>query len=322
LSVRYFPVDRKFADKIKKLFNVFFQHMQSIAFSALVFSLTVNLFQLWPQQVWAENQPILSQSNSTNESNDSLSAARDQLEKAFTSFREEDFNATREHLSQSRALLDRSVLNSTSQTVKTEAKKLVDEIDAFQQKLADGEAGRENSIARFWRRATSFIRREAEQLVDQYIELSQNEKTFKHLLDAKMHLFIAEHDLFVSHDARDAYAELNQVLADLALAQQEAVEEVLPEVKELSGEVTFLQDAMNFSSKSWLDNEVLMHLQNASSELVKAEKTALPDTSLQIGVIRHQIDDLRKQVETINLRNDYDKIMEHIKMIISKLETE
>ena len=296
--------------------------MRTTALPALVCTLAICLFQLWPIQVWAENPSTLSQSSSSDNSNDSLAAARDQLEKAFTSFREEDFKATREYLNNSRTLLDRSVLNSTSETVKTEAKKLVEEIEDFQQKLADGETGRENSIARFWRRATSFIRREAEQLLNQYIELSQNEKTFKHLLDAKMHLFIAEHDLFVSHDARDAYAELDQVLADLALARQEAVEEVLPEVEKLSNEVSLLQDAMNFSSKSRLDNEVLRHLQNASSELVKAEKTALPDTSLQIGVIRHQIDDLRKEVETINLRNDYDKIMTHIKMIISKLETE
>ncbi len=296
--------------------------MKTKALSALVFTLAISLFQLWSEQARAENQNNPPQSNTNNQANESLSAARDQLEKAFSSFREENFTATREHLNQSRALLDRSVLNSASQTVRTEAKKLVDEIDAFQQKIADGETTRENSIARFWRRATSFIRREAEQLVNQYVELSQNEKTFKHLLDAKMHLFIAEHDLFVSHDARDAYGELNQVLADLALAEQEAVEDVRPEVAKLVTQVTSLQDSMNATSKSWLDNEVLSHLQSASDELTKAEKTALPDTSLQIGVIRHQIDALRKEVETINLRNDYDLIMEHMKMIISKLETE
>ena len=300
----------------------FFQHVKTIAFPALIFVVVTGFCQLWPVAVQAENQTQPAQSNLPTQADGSLNAARQQLEQAFSSFRDDDIEATREHLLKAKALLDQSSLNSASETVKLEAKKLVDEIESFQLKLAEGGDQKKNSIARFWRRATSFIRREAEQLVHQYVELSQNEKTFKHLLDAKMHLFIAEHDLFVSHDARDAYTELDQVLADLELARQEAVDEVRPEVEVLSTLVISLQDAMSASSKSWLDNEVLMHLQKASNELLRAEQTAMPDNSLQIGVIRQQIDELRKEVETINLRNDYDEIMKRLKMIIAKLESE
>ena len=253
---------------------------------------------------------------------DSLNAARDYLQQAFSSYRDENIAATRDSLLKAKALLDQSALNSASATVKTEAKKLVAEIESFEQKLEQGGEQKENSIARFWHRATSFIRREAEQLVHQYVELSQNEKTFKHLLDAKMHLFIAEHDLFVSHDMGDASAELDQVLSDLSLARQEAIDAVAPEVENLTEKVGTLQQTMSEGSQLWLDNEVLRHLQNAQTELASAEQTAMPDTSLQIGIIRHQIDDLREQVETMNLRNDYDVIMERLKMLIAKLESE
>lgn len=292
--------------------------MKTIVFSTLIFVVVTFYCQLWPEVVQAQT----AQPSPQTQSDGSLSEARQQLEQAFSSFRDDDMEATRKHLLEAKTLLDQSSLNSASETVKLEAKKLVNEIESFQLKLAEGGAEKENSIARFWRRATSFIRREAEQLVNQYVELSQNEKTFKHLLDAKMHLFIAEHDLFVSHDARDAYAELDKVLADLSLARQQAVKDVLPEVQKLTDQVNSLQQKMSAASKSWLDNEVLSHLKKATEELLMAEQTAKPDTSLQIGDIRQQVDELRKEVETINLRNDYDEIMKRLKMIIDKLESE
>ena len=296
--------------------------MKTFVRSASAFMLVVALVQPGIGQVYAQQKVEPSQPNQSSEAEKSLNAARDQLQQAFSSFKDRQLDATREYLDKAKQLLDHSALNSASETVQSEAKKLVDEIESFQQQLAGGEDKQDGSIARFWRRATSFIKREAEQLVHQYVELSQNEKTFKHLLDAKMHLFIAEHDLFVSHDARDAHVELDQVLGDLALAEQEAVTDVQPEVQGLTEQVTALQEKMSAASKSWLDNEVLAHLRNATDELLQAEQTALPETSIQISAIRHQIDGLRKEVETINLRNDYDEIMERMKMIIEKIESE
>ncbi len=297
-------------------------YVKSQVFTVLVMTAMLGLSGLWSTSLQAQNPAQQTQSEPTNGSDDSLSAARDQLEQAFSSYRDKNIEATREHLLQARSLLDQSALNSASQTVKTEAAKLVDEIQAFEQKLAAGNEAEEGSIARFWRRATSFIRREAEQLVDQYVELSQNEKTFKHLLDAKMHLFIAEHDLFVSHDSQDAFAELDKVLVDLDLASQEAVADFRPRVDGLTDKVTALQQLMTASEESWLGFQVIMHLQNATSDLVKAEQAAKPETSLQIGIIRHQLEGLRREEETRNLRNEYDKIMEDLKLMISKLETE
>ncbi len=299
-----------------------YRHVKVFSHLLFVFCMLLSLGIMTGGMVFADNKAVSRQAHQASAAEKSLNAARDQLQLAFSSFRDKQFEQTQKYLLQARELLDDSALNSASQTVQSEARNLVDEIEAFEQKLAQGADQKEGSIARFWRRATSFIRREAEQLVHQYVALSQNEKTFKHLLDAKMHLFIAEHDLFVSHDARDAYLELDKVLKDLALAQQQAVKEVLPEVEKLSAQVTALREKMNRSSESWLDNEVLMRLQKATEELLSAEQTAQPDTSMQIGSIRRQIDDLRKEVETINLRTDYDKIMKRIKMIIEKLESE
>ncbi len=296
-------------------------YLTSQVLTVLVMTAVLGLSGLWPMPVQAQNQAQQTQPEQPRSNDDSLGAARDQLEQAFSSYREKNIQATREHLLQARGLLDQSALNSASQTVKTEARKLVDEIQAFEQKLAAGNEAEESSIARFWRRATSFIRREAEQLVDQYVELSQNEKTFKHLLDAKMHLFIAEHDLFVSKDSRDAYAELYKVLVDLDLASREAVGEFKPQVADLTDKVTALRKLMSASEQSWLGSEVIEHLQNARSDLLLAEQTAKPETSLQISIIRHQIEGLRREEETRNLRNDYDAIMEDLKLIISKLET-
>ncbi len=287
--------------------------------TVLILTVAFGLCGSWPTPVQAQDPARATAPLATD---DSLSAARDQLEQAFSSYRDQDIEATRNHLRQARDLLDQSVLNSASQTVKTEAKKLVDEIESFEQKLVAGSAEEEGSIARFWRRATSFIRRETEQLLHQYIELSQNEKTFKHLLDAKMHLFIAEHDLFVSNDTRDAYEELDKVLVDLDLASQQAVGQFKPQVDELTEKVTALRKLMSASEESWLGSEVIEHLQNAHSDLLLAEQTAKPETSLQISIIRHQIESLRREEETRNLRNDYDAIMEDLKLIISKLETE
>ena len=296
--------------------------MKTNAPAVLSFILVTALSLLLSMPVQAQNPASRTQPEQHAETDGSLSAARDQLQQAFSSYREKDIDSTREHLLKARALLDQSALNSASQTVKKEVKTLVAEIESFEQKLAEGSDQKESSIARFWRRATSFIKREAEQLVHQYVELSQNEKTFKHLLDAKMHLFIAEHDLFISHDTGDAYLELDKVLIDLNLASNEALAEIKPEVDDLSQRITALQNMMQSRDQSWIGHQVISHLQNASEDLFKAEQTAMPETSLQIGIIRHQVEGLRKEVETINLRNEYNDIMDRLKMIISKLETE
>ena len=144
-------------------------------------------------------QPVLAEEQPGND-NTYLQVARDQLSIAHDKYNEGDITGSKHSLKKAGDWLNKAVEHSEYEKVRTEAEKLASEIDQFH--LTLNHSSGQSDIVRFWHQATSLVIRESEQLIHSYTTSSNDSTTLRHLLDAKMHFYLADHDLFDSHDIR------------------------------------------------------------------------------------------------------------------------
>jgi hypothetical protein len=248
-----------------------------------------------------------------------LREARLKLGNAFDSYRKGDLAATEISLDEATKSLNKAAENSRTEKAKAEARKLAAEIGEFRKKINQTSDQHENSIARFWHRTSSIIRREADHLIHSYMELSTAEKTQKYLLDAKMHLFNAEHDLFVSHDKEDAEDELVKVLDYLDEAGRVAIPAVKHKIDLLTGDIRSLKEKTTTTSGIWKKNNVINALDAAIKELAFANENAVPAIKLRIEQLQTEMHALRSDVQRNSIRDDYDSSMAAIRNIINEL---
>jgi hypothetical protein len=250
--------------------------------------------------------------------NDNLNQARLNLSQAIDNYQNKNIEATRKNLELASEYLTKAAQNSTTDKAKEEAAKLAAAIDKFRENISQASEDQENGLTRFWHQTTSFIMREADQLTHSYIALATDEKTLKHLLDAKVHLFTAEHDLFVSHDAKDAEKELDNTLDYLNEAERVAKPVTRKRVTDLISDIQMLKEKINTRNKIWRKDSVIQSLNKALTNLDEANEKASPATKLRIAALKTDIDDLRKQEGESNIRNDYESAMSTLQSIINE----
>jgi len=258
------------------------------------------------------SSPIIDEENS-------LQQARLKLENASISYRKNDMAATRQNLKEAAEWLRKAGQISKTEKAREEARKLKIDIEEFEEKLKHRSAEHENSLARFWHRATSIIARETDHLIHSYVELSIAEKTLKHLLNAKMHLFTAEHDLFVSHEAEDAGEELDKVLDYLEKAVEVAKPSIQKRIRELSKDIQGLKSVISNGKEIWKNDSQMQAMDRALKELDVANQYATPNNKLRIKLIENDIRKLRHEVESANMKNDYESAMATLQSIIKGL---
>lgn len=251
-------------------------------------------------------QPILAEEQ-TNNDNTYLHVARDQLALAFEEYNDGDIAASKQSLRKASDWLNKAVNHSEYDTIKAEAEKLAAEIDSF--RLTLSQSSEHNDINRFWHHTTSLILRESEQLIHSYITTSNDNTTLRHLLDAKMHFFLAEHDLFVSHDSKDALQELNDSLEYLAQADAIAKPKVEARINKLIDNIKALISLTESSKNSWKKNMLIDSLDEAISNVANAESIATPPIKLRLKLIEQDIYQLKLDMQRTNLKTRYDSIM-------------
>ncbi|MBC8210746.1 MAG: hypothetical protein H8E21_06725 [Gammaproteobacteria bacterium] len=249
----------------------------------------------------------------------SLSEARENLSLAFDAYREGDLERTRTQLNAAGESLQKARDNSKSEKARDETSKLASEIEDFKTRLSQHDTKQENSLARFWLRATSIIKRETEQLIQDYVELSNAEKMLKHLLDAKMHFFTAEHDLFISHDAEDAGKELTRTLDYLDKASELPVPAMQPQIESLSHDIQSLKESLTSVKQSWINDSVIQSLDKALNDLSSVDNHAPPAFKLRVESIQADIRMLRDNVARENIRNKYESAMTTLRNMINEL---
>jgi len=251
--------------------------------------------------------------------NTAIDVARSNLEKAIDSYRKGDMAATRHHLETAVESLEKSARESTTEKTREASRKLSLKIDEFKEMLIQESEQDENSLLRFWHQATSIVKRETDNLIHRYVELSVSEKTLKYLLDAKMHLFMAQHDLLTSHDDEDAAAELDNVLDYLDEAKQVAKPVIQKQLADLSREIQALKQRIKPGQETWRDNDMILFLDQAVANLNKAETNASAQIKSRLETLETEIQILQVEIQRSNIKNDYEAAMEQLKKIIHAL---
>lgn len=286
--------------------------------SAILIAIISAVFFISLPATSAENTGNAEHSNAPD-SNKAIDSARANLKSAIDSYRAGDMDATRDHLETAITSLQQAARESLTEKTREESRKLGIKIDEFKEMLIQESRQDENSLLRFWHQATSIVKRETDNLIHSYMELSVSERTLKYLLDAKMHLFRAQHDLFVSHDNDDAISELDNVLGYLDEASQVAKPSLQKKITELNKEILALKDHIKPENESWQENDQILALDQALKSLRKAKSSAAPKISERIESLETEIQILQVDIERNNVKNHYESAMVKLKDIIHQL---
>ncbi len=160
-----------------------------------------------------------------------------------------------------------------------------------------------------------------QRIVDSYVDSSNTNETLKYLLDAKMYVSTAEHDLLVSQDKERAQVDIENAIAYLIEAEGVAK----PDVKK---QISFLIPKLKKLEKKTLKEKLIDQDSQVNFLLKEAQKKLLETHSLdhvsestkqKIKEISSSIQELRMKIEHSNLRDDYEKIMNTLNNIIHLL---
>lgn len=158
-----------------------------------------------------------------------------------------------------------------------------------------------------------------QRIIDSYVSSANTDTTLKHLLDAKMYLSAAEHDLLIKHDKQDAHDNIQNALHFLSEALEVASPGVKTNVQALMQELKQLQKKTDESERAGKENEVDTLLMEAQTSLQKASKIASMDEKPEITRIDAAIQALRQKIEHINLKEDYKNSLHNLNTIIHSL---
>ena len=293
------------------------KNAMSIVISSLLILLSYSVVS-----VQADNDSGLAETKHSDQpetAESALDTARLKLESAIDRYKKGDMVNTRQDLEDAIEWLNKASRDSLTDASRAASLKLGGKIDAFTEKFNQASAEHENSLLRFWHESIAIIGRETDRLIKSYTDLATSEKTLKYLLDAKMHLFTAEHDLLVSHNSEDSVQELDKVLENLATAQQLAIEPVQNKIMALSKDLNTLKEKVKQSQQAWQDNDEILFLNQATDRLMQAKETASADIKLRIQSIEAEIQSLRTDIERINIKNNYEASMQTLRDIIAEL---
>ena len=158
-----------------------------------------------------------------------------------------------------------------------------------------------------------------QRIVNSYVNSSNTDKTLKHLLDAKMYLSTAEHDLLVSHDKQQAHDNIESSLHFLAESLEVANPANKSRISKLIETLKILEKKTDNKVQAGKDNEVDTLLGAAQETLLKAKEIASPEEVQEIVRINANIHQLRQKIEHVNLRDDYENSMRAINDVINAL---
>jgi len=159
-----------------------------------------------------------------------------------------------------------------------------------------------------------------QQLVDSYLDSSATNTILKHLLDAKMYLSTAEHDLLVSRDKESAQVHIENSLNYLVEAEKIAQPEIREGIVSLIDNLKKLERKTKSSENVGKDSDTDKLIAIAITNLDNAKETASPSVKTKIDEISSMITALQKEIEHANLREDYEVSMRSLNKIISSLK--
>ncbi len=263
-------------------------------------------------------QPVLA-NEQTDSDKSSLHTARDHLSTAFKKYNNGDITAAKQSLKQASELLSKATEHSKSDKVKSEAEKLSKEIDNFRSTLNKSSEQHQNTLVRFWHRVTSLIKRESDHIIHSYTKSQNDNVTLKYILNAKMSFYVADHDLFVSHESKDVKQELNDSIKNLVKADEIARADIKIDIQKLISNIKTLVKLTDTNKESWKKDDLVHSLEKAIGNLAKAKANATPATVLRLNLLEKNINQLKLDIQKMNLKTRYDSIMVGFNQIIKNI---
>jgi hypothetical protein len=210
------------------------------------------------QQALARNEPAAADKNlvAAEESiqfvtlggSASLAGARTHLIRAARNYADEYYAAARADLAQASEWLRRAGAAGDEKS-RQEAQKLAEEIDALKGKL-DAEAGdHSDTLGGFLHRNWVLIERGAQDLWLRYKRQQAANHTLRKLIDARTHLYYAEHDLTKGRNTDSIKKELESTDAYLEEALSGAEPAIRERISQLRDEIAGLKNALGGDSK-------------------------------------------------------------------------
>ena len=243
--------------------------------------------------------------------------ARARLQNAYRLYKKGDIAAAKKDLEEANRWLQKAV--EEGRTAKEQNRQLADEIQALSGQLTSDSEHQQNAIVRFWHRSTALVAREMEDIIHRYSTLATAEKTLRPLLDAKMHLFYAEHDLFGNHNAKLAAYELDKVLGYLDDAAEEARPEIKERIDQIKRSIEALKTGAALSDEAWHKESVNMALSDAQSSLEDARQYVTPADGARIDKVKSEIAALQKDIVKNSAKQDYNSAMYQLVQLINDL---
>ena len=245
--------------------------------------------------------------------------ARLKLQNAYRLYEKGDIPAAREDLEKANRWLQKAVEENSS--AKEQTRQLANDIQALSEQLTSDSEQQQNAIVRLWHRSTALVAREMEDIIHRYNTLSTTEKTLKPLLDAKMHLFYAEHDLFGNHNLELAEYELDNVLEYLDDAAEQAKPEIKERINKIKLSIQALKSGAPLSDEAWHKESVNQALSDAQSSLEKARQYVSPSDGVRIDKVKSDLAALQKDIVKNSAKQYYDSAMYQLVQLINDLET-
>jgi hypothetical protein len=202
---------------------------------------------------------------------------------------------------------------AVSQNAKTkeEAAILIKEIELFQQRLNQPAEENEGAIARLYHRSTALVEREVQHALKNWDEASTANATLKQLVDARLHFHYAEHELFVSHDAKGTTKELTKTIAYLDRANITALPHVKQKIVAVKTEIQKL--AGSNSNDADIDagqQKITQALDTAQAALQQAsEGVTTSEIKNKLKTITNELKSLKKEISSLENKQHYHEIM-------------
>ena len=134
-----------------------------------------------------------------------------------------------------------------------------------------------------------------------------------------MHFYLAEHDLFVGHEPKDALHELNDSLEYLQQANAIARKNLQARINSLIGRIKALKTRTEASKNYWEQGELVKLLDKAIKNITEAEAVAAPPDKLKLQLVERRINEIKLDLQKTNLKFIYDSIMVDFSLTIKSI---
>ena len=242
------------------------------------------------------------------DTNNPIAIAHQQIRNARDLHSDGEIALVQAALKKARESLQDETIEKDSKT-REEVEKLIAEIQRLETAMVDSEGTHEGTISRLWHRSRALVGREVERLSRSWKENNNANMTLKHMIDARLHFFYAEHELLVSHNKEKIQSELDKTVAYLNDAGRVATPGVRQQIMEIRQDILSLSESQTEIAR---EEQILQALDQARQAIDLVSHSVSDELQIKSQQIVTAIAELSKDVMTFEKKQKYNGIMKRM----------